>query len=132
MSKYKEFCCNCKYNDPRNSQYRLPCHKCKMEENDPSWYLKDNKYIDPSDEDLGLILTCAVRYSLGRQTYVPGSVCDFITPLIPKLSDRTLWCLEKDVLSAYSYGDEKIDKPIWMKFLNDVTNEVNRRKTSGN
>lgn len=82
--------------------------------------------IEP-DEDFGLVLNCAVRYALGRQTYVPISVCDFITPLIPKLSNKTLWCMEKDVANAYSYGDEKIDKPVWMKFLDDVRDEINRR-----
>ena len=132
MNKHKEFCYSCIYNDPHNSRYKMPCNKCKVEEYSPSWYKEDNKCIDPSDEDLGLVLNCAVRYSLGRRTYVPGSVCDFITPLIPKLSDRTLWCLKQDVSSAYSYGDEKIDKPIWMKFLTDVTNEIDMRKISGN
>lgn len=87
-------------------------------------------YINP-DDDFGLILNCAVRYSLGRQTYVPSSVCSFITPLISKLSDKTLWCMEKDIASAYSYGDEKIDKPVWMKFWSDIKDEINRRQISG-
>ena len=127
MSKYKEFCCNCKYNDSHNSQYRLPCHKCKMEDNSPNWYFEEIKHIAPDDEDFGLILNCAVRYAIGRQTYVPSSVCSFITPLLPKLSDRTLWCLEKDIASADSYGDKKIDKPVWMKLLSDIKDEISRR-----
>ena len=87
-------------------------------------------YINP-DDDFGLILNCAVRYSLGRQTYVPGSVCSFIAPLISKLSDRTLWCMVQDIASADSYGDERIDKPVWMKFLADIKHEINRRRIIG-
>lgn len=87
--------------------------------------------IDP-DDDFGLVLNCAVRYALGRQTYVPISVCSFITPLIPKLSDKTLWCMEKDISEAYSYGDDKIDKPAWMRLLSDIKDEISRRWASGN
>ena len=91
--------------------------------------MKNNKkHISPTDEDFGLILNCAVRYSIGRQTYMPTAVCDFITPLIPGLSNRTLWCLEKDIAEADSYGDEKIDKPVWMNFLASVRNEIKRRQ----
>ena len=89
------------------------------------------KYIAPTDEDFGLILNCAVRYSLGRRTYVPIAVCNFISPLIPGLSNRTLWCLMKDIEGADSYGDEKIDKPVWMEFLSNIRHEIDRRVDNG-
>ena len=92
---------------------------------------KQKVCIDLTDDEFGLILNCAVRYSIGRQTYVPLSVCSFITPLISELSDRTLWCLEKDVANADSYGDEKIDKPVWLNFLADIKSELNRRQDNG-
>ena len=53
--------------------------------------------IDPSDDFFGAVLNCAVQYSLGRHSYMPGLVIDFISPLLPYLSDKTLWCLEKDI-----------------------------------
>ncbi len=91
--------------------------------------MKNNKkHINPTDDDFGLILNCAVRYSLGRQTYVPCTLCSFVKPLLPHLSNRTLWCLEKDIAEAYSYGDEKIDKPVWMELLADIRNEIKRRQ----
>ena len=86
--------------------------------------------IDPTDENFGLILNCAVRYSIGRRTYVPSSVCEFITPLLSELSNRTLWCLEKDIAGTDSYGDEEIDRPVWMRFLADVRHEINRRSNN--
>ena len=42
--------------------------------------------IDPTDDDFGAVLNCAIRYSLGRQTYMPHLVMDFARPLLPFLS----------------------------------------------
>ena len=44
--------------------------------------------IDLQDDFFGTILNCAVRYAIGRQTYMPGLVIDFITPLLPHLSEK--------------------------------------------
>lgn len=49
--------------------------------------------IDLSNDDFGAVLNCAVRYTLGRRTYMPGLVIDYIRPLLPFLSSKTLWCL---------------------------------------
>ena len=87
--------------------------------------------IGPSDQDFGCVLICAVRYAIGRQTYMPGLVIDFITPLLPLLPDRTLFVMERDVAGAPSYGHERIDKPLWIKFLMDVRCEIDRRKENG-
>jgi hypothetical protein len=86
--------------------------------------------IDPTNDDFGAVLNCAIRYSLGRQTYMPHLVMDFIRPLLPQLSDRTLWCMARDIREAETYGgcgSPVIDEPKWMKFLEDVETEVERR-----
>ena len=84
--------------------------------------------IDLCDDDFGLILNCAVRYALGRETYVPDSVTDFIRPLLPHLNNRTVKVMWDDVRSAEYYGNELIDKPTWMRFLNDLVKELDRRE----
>lgn len=86
--------------------------------------------IDLSDDDFGAVLNCAVRYSIGRQTYMPHLVIDFITPLIPHLNHRTLWCFDQDVTNAKyegGYGHKEIDEPDWMKFLDAVREERIKR-----
>lgn len=87
--------------------------------------------VRPSDEDFGAVLNCAIRYCLGRRSYMPGLVMDYITPLLSYISDRTLNCLHRDVSEAeqmgYGYGDPDIDKPRWMRFLADVEAEQGRR-----
>lgn len=86
--------------------------------------------IEVGSDNFGFILNCAVRYAMGRQTYAPGAVIDFITPLLPYLSERTLYVFDQDITDHKymgGYGDERIDKPGWMKFHLDVIAEEGRR-----
>lgn len=59
---------------------------------------------------------------------------DFISPLLPGLSNKTLAVMRQDVAAddivTYPdyWGDEKIDKPGWMKFLADIEAELEKRK----
>ena len=80
------------------------------------------------DDSLEIVIMSAVRYALGRRTYMPSAVIGFITPLLDKLSYKTLAVLERDIAEADSYGDEKIDKPDWMMFLRKIREEKERRK----
>ena len=91
--------------------------------------------IDIKDKDFGALLICAVRYCLGRRTYMPGLIIDYITPLLPRISDNTLRCMEADLSQPDLYGgfgDEKIDEPIWIKFRCNIQEEIQRRKEKGN
>lgn len=84
------------------------------------------------DDDFESILICAVRYSIGRRTYMPSTVCSYITKLIPRLSLKSLSVIERDILDAenFGYGDENIDKPVWMEFLDNIRAEIKRRGQS--
>lgn len=54
--------------------------------------------IDPSNADLQTILICAVRYSIGRQTYMPMLVTDWIMQNMDgKLNGNTLGVLKRDI-----------------------------------
>ena len=75
--------------------------------------------IDIGDDFFGAVLNCAVRYCLGRRTYMPSLVTDFIRPLLPYLSKKTLWCFEKDIEGTDDYGMD-MDKETWMNFLSAV------------
>lgn len=79
-------------------------------------------------EDFDSVVICAIRYCIGRQTYMPSIVIDFVTPLLPILDDKTLKVIQSDVKSAGNYGDELIDKPLWMQFLADVEREICEQK----
>lgn len=88
---------------------------------------------DFADDDFGCILNCAVRYVLGRQTYMPKLVVDYITPLIPYLDGKTLSCFDKDIIEQGchgGYGHQDIDRPVWMQFHEAVIQEIGRRDIS--
>lgn len=86
--------------------------------------------IDASDDDFGLMLNCAVRYSMGRETYMPHAVMRFITPLLTKLTTKTLVCMDRDLDEPSIFGGlghERIDAPKWKEFHTAVKQELERR-----
>ena len=97
------------------------------------------KFDDPpsqefykSEDDFGAILNCAIRYSLGRQTYMPKLVIDFIKPMIPALDNRTLYVfiqdIESHIRSGGTLGNPIIDAPEWFDFIQAVKNALEIRK----
>lgn len=82
----------------------------------------------PINKDFETILICAVRYALGRQSYMPSLVIGYITPLLPQLSDWALAVMEDDLTDPVGgYGDPKIDEPGWIAFLIKIKNERKKR-----
>ena len=83
------------------------------------------------DKDFETILLCAVRYAIGRQTYIPSLVIDYITPLLPYLSENTLRLIANEITEHDTYegglGDEKIDRPYWLNFKRKILAEMERR-----
>lgn len=77
-------------------------------------------------DEFGAVLNCAVRYCIGRRTYMPKLVMNVIRPLLPDLSDKTLWVFKKDIEGADDYG-MYFDEASWMDFLSDVKSEIDKR-----
>ena len=82
------------------------------------------------DKNFESILVCAVRYAIGRKTYMPSMVIDYITPLLPYLSYWMLGLMAAEII-GHNYegglGDEKIDKPSWLEFLRKIRLEIGGR-----
>ena len=83
------------------------------------------------NKDFETVLLCAVRYAIGRQTYIPSMVIDYITPLLPYLSDNTLRLMANEITEYEAYegglGDEKIDRPYWLNFKRKILAEMGKR-----
>ena len=83
------------------------------------------------DKNFETILLCAVRYAIGRKTYIPSLVIDYITPLLPYLSENTLRLIANEITEYGTYegglGDEKIDRPYWEQFLRKIRLEIGGR-----
>ena len=86
-----------------------------------------NKSIIP-DDNFGALCTCAIRYCIGRESYMPSLIINYLTPLLPLLDNRTLAVMKKDIEHADYWGDEVIDKPLWRKFWAYIEAELEERK----
>ena len=84
--------------------------------------------IPDQNNDFGAVLICAVRYCIGRQTYMPELVINFTTPLLSKLDDKTLYVMARDIAEADNLGDAEIDAPMWAEFLAEIEKERKRRE----
>lgn len=96
--------------------------------------------------ELETILICAERYACGRESYMPSLVIDYLMPLLPKLSIKTLGVLNEDMqrvdemdkrtegaeivpgMRHGAWGNDLIDKPGWMQFWQAVRDEIARRQ----
>ena len=83
------------------------------------------------DKNFESILICAVRYAIGRRTYIPSLVIDYITTLLPYLSEDVLKLIADEITEHDTYegglGDEKIDRPYWKQFLREIRLEIGGR-----
>ena len=82
-------------------------------------------------EDFATLAICAIRYCHGRQTYMPSLVQGIVRPHLMELEDRDLAVLlqDCDFQERYNlYGDERIDKPGWLKWKADLIAERDRRE----
>ena len=87
------------------------------------------------DKNFETILLCAVRYAIGRRTYIPSRVIDYITPLLSHLSYNTLGLIAAEIID-HSYdgglGDDMIDRPYWLAFKKKILAEMERRGNEAN
>lgn len=88
--------------------------------------MNEKPLIDLSDDDFGAVVNCAIRYCLGRRTYMPGLICSYVKPLLPHLSEKTICCMERDIREAPSYGDD-CDLHTWMDMLDEVQSVIDQR-----
>lgn len=89
------------------------------------------KQINTDDTNFNIVIHSAIRYAIGRKTYVPKAVIDFVTPLLSGLPIVILENIENDVMLNYEnsfLGNSEIDKPMWLKFLAKVRMEIDKRK----
>jgi len=92
------------------------------------------------DEYFGTICLCALRYALGRQTYMPGIVQDFIRAHISEIDQSSIKVMLRDIEEADrirtyisnsgdsividGLGDTKIDRPGWERLREFLKGKV--------
>lgn len=86
--------------------------------------------VNTEEDDLGAVFNFAVRYCMGRYTYAPGLTISVITPMLPYLNHRTLLVMARDIREADEHGklgDEVVDRPPWIKFVEHIEQELAKR-----
>ena len=86
--------------------------------------------IKLNEQDFATLAICAIRYCHGRQTYMPDLVRGIVRPHIKEISDNDLNVMIEDCdfqRKMLLYGDERIDKPDWLKWERELIAEKERR-----
>ena len=79
----------------------------------------------------GCLITCALRYNLGRCSYMPPTIMDMLSPLLKDMDNKTLWAAERDIEDFLHRRNPegKLDYAVeWTEFLAKVKAELKRRE----
>lgn len=90
--------------------------------------------IEIQASDFENLAICALRYCMGRQTYMPSLVRSAIRPRLQSLDNSAISTMIRDCLNQQatgSWGDEEIDKPKWEAWRLELETELKRRKGNG-
>ena len=71
------------------------------------------------DHDFGCMITAALRYSISRQSYMPGIVAKFIRNYINVLDTQTIVVAIRDINDAFENYDIP-EKKMWMELRDDL------------
>lgn len=77
-------------------------------------------------EDFGILCVCALRYCMGRRTYMPSLVTRIIREHFSDLDERDISSLlrEKEHQEEASLWGDDIDKVCWKEFWEDLEKYV--------
>ena len=87
--------------------------------------------IKLTDKDFGTLSICAIRYCHGRMTYMPDLVRGIVRGRLKDISDKDLQVMINDCdfqRNMGLYGDERIDRPGWLKWEQELLKEQEKRK----
>lgn len=85
----------------------------------------------PLDDDFEQILISAERYALGRRTGIVSLTVRYIRCLIPRLSNKTLAILLRDMNEQKRLGKSfglDFDEAEWVQLMHEIESELGERK----
>ena len=83
-------------------------------------------------QDFELMMISALRYAIGRYTYMPSVTIEYIRYLIPQLSAKTLFIMQRDIeeeIERYQRMERELymDKE-WQKLAEEINVEYEKKK----
>ena len=87
---------------------------------------KSNNDIQVNQSDLGTLMVCALRYCVGRATYMPSLVMDITKKHWDFLSEKDKQVIARDVREAIERGNlgHDCDVTEWNKFRDWIVNKT--------
>ena len=83
-------------------------------------------------QDFELMMISALRYAIGRYTYMPGVTINYIRYLIPQLSANTLFVMKRDIteeIERYQRMERELYMAKeWQKLAEDMMVEYLNKK----
>lgn len=79
-------------------------------------------YKETQMNDQEHLYVCAVRYGLGRKTYITSIISSFL--MQTKLSDYCTKLIIRDIEKCDNYGHD-CDKECWIQLLNHLKSSLN-------
>lgn len=86
--------------------------------------------IEISQENLGTLCVCAIRYCYIRRTYMTSFIQKIVRGHLSELSNETVSVMVEDCEYQRTlglYGDDQIDKHGWLKWEQSVLDELEKR-----
>ena len=83
-------------------------------------------------QDFELMMICALRYAIGRGTYVPDMAISYIRYLIPQLSVKTLYVMKRDIEEEVKTR-QRLNRELymakeWAELAEDIGVEYQKKK----
>jgi len=89
-----------------------------------------NWFCMESDTDFSTIVGCALRYALGRYTYMPSTVKGFIERHIEAITEKDLNVMINDIEDKMKYNKELPYKELWLELRDSLVIELKKREES--
>lgn len=68
----------------------------------------------PISQNYETMMICALRYSIGRETYMPDIAINYIRVIVPYLSANTLFVMSRDIEEEVARY-ERINRTLYMQ-----------------
>jgi len=82
------------------------------------------------DDDFGCIINSAIRYSLGRESYMPSVAVNFVLKYIMVLDTKTMTVMLRDIKQALE--DAKLPyREIWVSLMYALEDRLNKIQEKG-
>lgn len=83
-------------------------------------------------QDFELMMISALRYAIGRYTYMPSVTIEYIRYLIPQLSAKTLFVMKRDIDEEIEHcermGRELYMNKEWAKLAEEIGDMYEKKK----